>query len=57
VMAGVAGGIGIDVKLLLQGHGQAGLFLRFPDGGRLDRFPVIDKPARQSPAGGGDSSF
>jgi hypothetical protein len=38
------------MKLFFENDVQSGLFKRFPDGGRLDRFSVIDKPARQRPS-------
>lgn len=51
VQARVAVRVGIGVKLAEKVDFEAGLFPGLPDGGRLERFAVVDEPAGEGPAG------
>ncbi len=52
VEARVARGIGIGAELADELDVERGFLTGFPDGGRLERFAVVDEAAGQGPAGG-----
>lgn len=53
VEAGVPGGVGIGAQLPDELDVEGRLLAGLADGGRFERFPVVDKSARQRPAGRG----